>query len=58
MVDAKVPGMWAAVAYPSLKPLQGWVLDLAARIEFLSSWIAEASDGDPVPPLPTLAACF
>jgi dynein heavy chain len=34
-----VPAMWSAKAYPSLKPLSSWVLDLAARIQFLQTWI-------------------
>ncbi|TPX54258.1 hypothetical protein SeMB42_g00367 [Synchytrium endobioticum] len=35
----QVPSMWAAKAYPSLKPLNGWVSDLMARCEFLQKWI-------------------
>jgi dynein heavy chain len=35
MVIGKVPLMWAAVAYPSLKPLGSWTTDLLARISFL-----------------------
>ena len=35
MVVGKVPLMWAAVAYPSLKPLGSWTTDLLARISFL-----------------------
>ncbi len=34
-----VPQMWAAKAYPSLKPLSSWVLDLVARMAFLQDWI-------------------
>ncbi|KAJ3101998.1 Dynein heavy chain 6, axonemal [Phlyctochytrium planicorne] len=36
-----VPSSWAAVAYPSLKPLGGWVKDLKMRIEKVANWIEE-----------------
>lgn len=35
----QVPGNWAAKAYPSLKSLSTWVIDLVARCEFLQKWI-------------------
>ncbi|KAJ9575540.1 hypothetical protein L9F63_007610, partial [Diploptera punctata] len=35
----RVPELWANKAYPSLKPLGPWVLDLKARIDFLNDWI-------------------
>ena len=31
----QVPAMWAAAAYPSLKPLSSWVKDLVYRIHFI-----------------------
>jgi len=31
--------MWAKKAYPSLKPLGSWVLNLTQRVHFLQSWI-------------------
>ena len=34
----QVPKMWAAKAYPSLKPLGSWVYDLIARVEFIRGW--------------------
>ncbi|XP_014674130.1 PREDICTED: dynein heavy chain 1, axonemal-like [Priapulus caudatus] len=34
-----VPAMWAAKAYPSLKPLASWVTDLVARMHFMQDWI-------------------
>lgn len=34
-----VPDMWASKAYPSLKPLGAWVLDLQARMKFLIGWV-------------------
>merc|ERR1719258_412471 len=41
MVKGRVPDMWQAVSYPSLKPLGSWVNDLIARLAFLQSWIDE-----------------
>merc|ERR1712176_1175769 len=39
MVMGKVPALWAAVGYPSLKPLGAWVNDLLERIVFLRDWM-------------------
>ncbi|XP_059153506.1 dynein axonemal heavy chain 1-like [Physella acuta] len=36
-----VPAMWASKAYPSLKPLAAWVVDLMDRIVFINKWVAE-----------------
>ena len=44
MMFQKVPEIWNAVAYPSLKPLSSWVSDFIARVEFIRSWIC---DGQP-----------
>jgi len=40
-LDDKVPEEWEKNAYPSLKPLKSWVLDLIVRIEFFSKWLYE-----------------
>lgn len=35
----QVPDIWAGKAYPSLKPLASWVLDLIERVKFINNWI-------------------
>ena len=35
----RVPALWEKVAFPSLKPLAGWIPDLYARIEFMREWV-------------------
>ena len=38
LFDNQVPNNWSKVAYPSLKPLGAWVIDLVARCEFIQAW--------------------
>lgn len=33
-----IPDSWADKAYPSLKPLSAWVIDLVARTDALEAW--------------------
>ncbi|KAL3318377.1 Dynein heavy chain 1, axonemal [Cichlidogyrus casuarinus] len=39
LFDNRVPIMWANRAYPSLKPLAAWVVDLQKRMEFIENWV-------------------
>ncbi|XP_060076356.1 dynein axonemal heavy chain 1-like, partial [Ylistrum balloti] len=36
-----VPTMWSSKAYPSLKPLAAWVIDLQTRMVFINGWIEQ-----------------
>jgi len=35
----QVPDNWSEVAYPSLKPLSSWFMDLIERIAFMDDWL-------------------
>ena len=37
--DNRVPELWQKVAYPSLKPMGSWILDLLKRLEFMQAWV-------------------
>ncbi|XP_015279206.1 PREDICTED: dynein heavy chain 6, axonemal [Gekko japonicus] len=38
-LNNQVPTLWANAAYPSLKPLGGWVKDLVLRTAFVDFWL-------------------
>lgn len=39
----RVPTMWEAQAYPSLKPLAAWVEELIMRLHFIADWVTNGS---------------
>lgn len=51
--DNRVPEAWATVAYPSLKPLSTWIVDLIERVKFIENWIVSG-----VPPVFWISGFF
>ena len=43
LFDNKIPDLWSKVAYPSLKPLGSWIIDLVERLLFMEKWIKEGA---------------
>jgi dynein heavy chain len=47
-INKSVPLQWADAAYPSLKPLSGWIDDLIDRLVFMHEWSTKmGEDGMP-----------
>jgi dynein heavy chain len=53
-INNKVPPSWMdnTLGFPSLKPLDSWVNDLVARLDFMGSWVREG------PPKTFWVSCF
>ncbi|XP_073479664.1 dynein axonemal heavy chain 3-like [Aquarana catesbeiana] len=43
MTVGKVPTVWSARSYPSLKPLGGYIADLLQRLSFFKEWIEKGT---------------
>jgi dynein heavy chain, axonemal len=43
MLNGRVPNLWSAKSYPSLKPLGSYIVDLINRLKFFQSWIDSGS---------------
>lgn len=43
LFNNQIPELWAAKSYPSLKPLSAWVVDLEARLAFLTEWLTKGT---------------
>jgi dynein heavy chain len=53
LFNNQVPKMWASKAYPSLKGLSAWTVDLQARLQFVNSWIVNG-----IPPVYWISGLF
>ncbi|KAM8971996.1 dynein axonemal heavy chain 3-like [Pelodytes ibericus] len=43
MIVGKVPALWSAKSYPSLKPLGSYITDLVQRLDFFKEWIQKGT---------------
>ena len=41
MYDGRVPSLWIAKSYPSMKPLGSYITDLIERLHMLNKWIEQ-----------------
>ncbi|EGR30998.1 hypothetical protein IMG5_119660 [Ichthyophthirius multifiliis] len=41
LLNNQVPNIWQKVAYPSLKPLASWIIDLKERVSFIQKWLVD-----------------
>lgn len=39
LLNNKLPELWKNVSYPSLKPLNSWIIDLQMRVQFIREWL-------------------
>jgi dynein heavy chain len=39
IMDNRVPALWMAVAYPSMKPLGSWIIDFKMRLNMMQDWL-------------------
>ena len=44
LLNNQVPAIWQRAAYPSLKPLGGWMRDYQKRVAMMSGWLKRAPD--------------
>jgi dynein heavy chain len=45
LAEDQVPASWAAVAYPSLRPLSSWFQNLLQRVAQLTEWTGDLQVG-------------